>query len=805
MLSRVKWEKLIVHALLYSTIKVDLERLVHVNTASLISHDNSIIIGTNIGEIHISRLSSLVLAYHKLTKDHATEGEEGIDLWGSSRSVHSHCSPLIICHINQSEQYLFSTAIEERCIMEWQIKKEEKHWEYEHIAYSIPTDPFGEVMSKERYNKFLTEVWIPKNDFKELKEDDVDLTIEAIAGRRAHDRRGNLRYDSQDRIVSVVGSQVILMNRDTGSQVFLHSATKTSVEKYAEISCFTISGDKRIICYGTIELECRVILWDLCSFVRLASVSIKECCQVLNVKLLSNMKYAVAICMNRDYEQTMILIELSLENESKIVSTVITSKLCPFKVKDVIFRDRYGLEIVTCGIQHLMVWKLNGNFLEYSSAELTNEAEELQVAFLVITAMNDVLITSADDGKIYVWRHEKLVKKVSGHEGSIFALDVIPDLHILVSGGIDGRVVIWKITIKQSTFGCLAQLDHVREYSLIEPEASPQSYCIQSLTFGNITEYNTFNILIGTQTGDIYELGFEEEPQFDSLNRLQCACDDQRLISISTDPSSGYIFSLSSKGLFSIWDLNSLRHLHSKGFLKKAIKVLAFQTRNLVLLAFEDEVVVIKVDKDEEGNLLYEMLAGFLIQGKYITDVKINQDEKLLAIASNPEQKPQVDLYNIGEDELVLDKNIFGFRAPVSKLDFSTDGFYLMCEDNLGEVLVFELETQNFASLQSIEFEIEWMSEGIRHASGLKGVHQHYRAINKLNTISKNPAYSIVAIGDMLGILRLFNFPHFNGPAIRTISAHCYNLSICMFTKDNQALITYSEEDRAMIRWRITS
>lgn len=805
MLSRVKWVKLITRALLYSTLKLDLDRFAHVNTATLISHNNLIILGTNIGEIHITRLSSIVSSYHKLTKEHISEGEEGLDLWSCSRSVSSHCSAIITCNINSMEQYLFSTAIEERCIMQWQLKKEEKHWEYEHMGYNIPTDPFGEVISKDRYSKYLTEAWIPKHEFKESKEEDVDLVVEAIAGRRAHDRRGNLRYDSQDRIVSIVGSHIVLMNKDTGLQVFLHSATHTAIEKHAEVSCYTLSGDKRIICYGTTELECRVVMWDLCSYVRLASVSIPDCCQVLHVKLTANIKYAVAVCMNRDYAQRMVLIELSIEQPCILLSSVTISELCPFKVKDVLFRERYGLEILTCGIQHFMVWKLNGNFLEYSSAELTTEAEELQVAFLVIVAMNDVIITSADDGKIYIWRHEKLVKKVSGHEGSIFALDVIPDLHILVSGGIDGRVVVWKITIKQSTFGCLAQLDHLREYSLIETDASPQAYCIQSLCFGNITEYNTFNILIGTQTGDIYELGFEEEPQFDSLNRLHRACDDNRLISMSTDPSSGYIFSVSSKGLFTIWDLLTLRHLHSKSFVKKAIKVLAFQTRNLVLLAFEDEVVVIKVEKDSEENLVYEMLAGFVIQGKYITDVKINQDESLLAISSNPEQKPQVDLYNIAEDEFTLDKNIFGFRVPVNKLDFSTDGFYLMCEDNLGEVLVFELETQNFASLQSIEFEIEWMSEGIRHSSGIKGVHSHYRAINKLNTLSKNPAYSIVAIGDQLGVLRLFNFPHFNGPAIRSVSAHCYNLSMCMFTKDNQALITYSEDDRALIRWRVTS
>lgn len=75
--------------------------------------------------------------------------------------------------------------------------------------------------------------------------------------------------------------------------------------------------------------------------------------------------------------------------------------------------------------------------------------------------------------------------------------------------------------------------------------------------------------------------------------------------------------------------------------------------------------------------------------------------------------------------------------------------------------------------------------------------------MNRISCISKCAAHDIVAIGENFGMLKLFKFPHFSGPALRAIASHTYKLSQCMFTKDNQALITYSEYDRALIKWRI--
>lgn len=322
--------------------------------------------------------------------------------------------------------------------------------------------------------------------------------------------------------------------------------------------------------------------------------------------------------------------------------------------------------------------------------------------------MNEVLITGADDGKVYIWREEKLVKRVAGHEGCIYSLDTCDELSLIATGGQDGHIVIWKLTVKQSTFGYLAQLDSLREYSLNDPATNALSYGIQSLCISPVSEGVSFKVLIGTQNGDIYELSYEANSDYDSLNRLLKSSDNQVIRSMSCDPTSNFVYTLSSSGFFAVWELNDFTMIHIKDYYpKKGVRVIAFQTKHYILIAFDDELIVLKMSNNAEDAVSYEMLAGFVIQTKNITDVCLSQDEQYLVVASNSDQKPQVDLYTVSTTSFSLDKNLYGFRAPVIRLDFSTDGYYLMCEDNLGEVLLFELETQNIASLQAVEFEIE--------------------------------------------------------------------------------------------------
>ncbi len=93
-------------------------------------------------------------------------------------------------------------------------------------------------------------------------------------------------------------------------------------------------------------------------------------------------------------------------------------------------------------------------------------------------------------------------------------------------------------------------------------------------------------------------------------------------------------------------------------------------------------------------------------------------------------------------------KQIFGFKSAISFLDFSTDNQYMQVEDKIGEVTLYEIDTDRPIKTDAIDFELEWLGDGLRTYSRLKGVRHQYNANNKIVKIKKVLGRPIVIIAD---------------------------------------------------------
>lgn len=466
--------------------------------------------------------------------------------------------------------------------------------------------------------------------------------------------------------------------------------------------------------------------------------------------------------------------------------------------------------MVTCGLQHLCLWRLNGNNLEFTSAALTADNQDLVVAFLAIACVKEMIVTVGDDGKLYVWNDHKLLKSFSGHDKGILCMDVCEEQSLLVTGGVDGHFLVWRFSLRHTSVGYHASMEIMREYSITDTSKSPATYWIQSVCISPPLSSNSFRVLIGTQSGDIHELLFEDDPDKDAIRQLMHTCDHLQIVSMGCNAPCSHLFTLSSSGQICVWDLDrGLARVMSKEFEKPAIKLIVLQTRPHLVLAFDKSLIFLRTPKLFQESGQFEVLPSYYIQEADInelTDIAMSMDETTLAVACTVDRKSHVNIYRIdvAKERLQLDKNLFGFRAPIVALDFSTDGFFLLCEDSISEVLLFEIETQNIANMQAVELHIDWNGRGLMHDSRLKGMHSAYKGGNKLLSAAKNASPSLVAAGDQLGTLRLFHFPHQNGPPVLVKSPHASKTSQTIFCKDNSTLITYSESDRSLLKWRLT-
>ena len=86
------------------------------------------------------------------------------------------------------------------------------------------------------------------------------------------------------------------------------------------------------------------------------------------------------------------------------------------------------------------------------------------MTFLCIAFIKDTLITAGDDGFLYLWDKENITRRIFAHEGSIFSLNSNSKIGLLVSGGIDGIVTLWRLLVEQKSN--VKQLERLKIYSL---------------------------------------------------------------------------------------------------------------------------------------------------------------------------------------------------------------------------------------------------------------------------------------------------------------------------------------------------
>lgn len=102
--------------------------------------------------------------------------------------------------------------------MKWRLDQEQQIWDLDYMSYEkSQEDVFAELMIKERYKKMLTE-FLPLRqgiadkvkNIDDTKPPEVELKLQSIIGRKSFNRRNNLFYDYDERLIYVAGCNLVI-------------------------------------------------------------------------------------------------------------------------------------------------------------------------------------------------------------------------------------------------------------------------------------------------------------------------------------------------------------------------------------------------------------------------------------------------------------------------------------------------------------------------------------------------------------------------------------------------------------------
>jgi len=254
-----------------------------------------------------------------------------------------------VSYVNQVEikgNYMYSSGVHDGCIMQWKLIREEDHWDADYMDLNLEdvesNNYLSELPPRDTFENLLNEILPLRHQVSEMRQnaDEVDvpeleLELEAIIGRKAFDRRNNLFYDFDERIIYSAGNLIVMCDpasydgiddddesiasleddkkikkrTNARKQEFLRVDEETLFPTAPEVSTFALSLDKRFICVGTQELNARILIWEVCSRTCIKTLKLNNCCTIQNIRFAFNSRHVCAIGLTPEYTQVVYLID----------------------------------------------------------------------------------------------------------------------------------------------------------------------------------------------------------------------------------------------------------------------------------------------------------------------------------------------------------------------------------------------------------------------------------------------------------------------------------------------------------------
>lgn len=225
--------------------------------------DNAVC-GSVFGDLFLYRFTAMYVDKSAVNAFHADKVKKAE--MALTRGYTAHTSMVLATEIFE-DKYVLTTSLSDQCIVQWRVEYEDQDWEMDFNRFAadrVKADPFTEVMPLEKFTTSLKETWNFRNevaDFntninqEEFADPACELELDTVIGRRAFDRRNNIKIDCTDRLLYNAGSLIVaLQQSQEGAQMkqtFLRPEEQRFTATSPEVSVFALSEDRRLLFIGT--------------------------------------------------------------------------------------------------------------------------------------------------------------------------------------------------------------------------------------------------------------------------------------------------------------------------------------------------------------------------------------------------------------------------------------------------------------------------------------------------------------------------------------------------------------------------
>lgn len=668
--------------------------------------------------------------------------------------------------------------------------------------------------------------------------------VYGFCGRRA---RSNLFYNADGKIVYHSAALGIVYDTSTHTQLFFHGHDD-------DITALDLHPDRVKVVTGQMGKDPKILIWS--SRADAHSASLVQLCQIqgdhrraiIGVSFSRNGQYVAA--MGKDNNRSLAVYKWAAGRKLSDMRIGI-DKGHNDEVYNVAFNP-YTDHVVAVGRKYIRFFGIKEGVDETGARDTKLSSHEsrlwakkgvfgkkgtAQDIMCVAFGSDGITYAGTEFGFIYRFAEQTMDLAVKAHAvGKVTAMCFNPHTDELISSGDDGWLYVWA----PASWTGRSAPSPVQEMDLnswVSPDMRGLPIPLESLSEkepshrGSPAAAHSIHVdehgrvLVGTVCNEIFEIDFESsEPPICYMQGHY-----EETWGLATHPSRLEFCTAAEDCTLRIWDL--------PGRTQRAMCTLTGPGRCAAYSADGSMVAVglgsggkakgkISTQHDGrwlvlEADTLHVIAEPPKIRSQRISDIKFSPDGSFVAVCCADNF---IDLYSLSGSPVVFERKreLKGHSSYVRMIDWSADSTALQSVCGAHELLFWKLynEEGRFQPHQE-KFpqkmkDIVWESQSCIFGWPLRGVWPEDSDGTDINAAARSNSaktlnaeqmhVGLLATGDDLGKVKIFRYPCVVPRAQhRPYSGHSSHVTNVAFTSKDEFLISTGGQDRAVFQWEVVS
>lgn len=386
------------------------------------------------------------------------------------------------------------------------------------------------------------------------------------------------------------------------------------------------------------------------------------------------------------------------------------------------------------------------------------------------------LVVGTNTGALQGIKGQSLSKSENGHSKIVYAIWSSADGRMLISGGGDGRVIIWGSQLK-----LLKTFKINQNFPLVDPR-------VRALTLSPDQNY----LVIGTRGGQIVKMGFGETRKSAQVFKevILNSHHSNELWGLVCHSSKAEYITCGEDFIVARWGLKE-KKLLARGRIKYQAKVVAIHEKsNRIAVGCKNGRVLIL------DYLSLELIKEIRVCTKEISELKysppclnyLNQrGSEYLAVGAH---NGKIYIYD-AQKNYAKKAVLKGHHSTITHVDFGLDGSFLQSNCTSYELLYFDMNNfkQNTRGASGYKDEV-WASWTCTFGWWVQGIYPPCSDGTDVNSIDRSHDGRYLITGDDFGTVKIFNNPALKKAAYKKYLGHSSHVTNVRFSQNDQYIIS---------------